>query len=61
MVRLLTLKSDCSKVFLEWQADAERETGLKLKSVKSDNGGEFVGEAFRGQIKTSSSITPQQQ
>ncbi|CAI6001898.1 unnamed protein product [Closterium sp. NIES-65] len=56
-----------AKVLRQWHKDVELECGRKLKAVRSDRGGEFLGEAVKAWkaefgIKTQLSVadTPQQ-
>ena len=39
-------KSDVFDVFKKWKALVENETGLKLKCLRSDNGGEYCSKEF---------------
>jgi hypothetical protein len=39
-------KSDAFQTFLEYQAEVERYTGKKIKALRSDNGGEYISDAF---------------
>ena len=41
---VLKTKDQVLSVFKELHARVERETGLKLKSVRADNGGEYRGQ-----------------
>jgi transposase InsO family protein len=64
-VYLLRKKSDVLRFFLEFLAMAERESGKKLKTLRTDNGGEFQALAptlrERGiKWETSAPYTPQQ-
>jgi transposase InsO family protein len=66
-VFLLQHKGDVFSVFLEWKAMAELMTGKKVKTFRSDNGGEFVNNHFQDlfakngiQHQTSVPHTPQQ-
>ena len=34
-------------VFKRWKAEVENQTGLKIKSLKSDNGGEYDSKEFK--------------
>ncbi len=36
-------KDQVANVFRTWHATVERETGRRLKTVRSDNGGEYQG------------------
>ena len=60
-------KSDVFDVFKKWKALVENETGLKLKCLRSDNGGEYCSKEFeeycaKNGIKREKTIpnTPQQ-
>ena len=44
---LLTLKSEAFSVFLEWKAMIENSTGRKVKTLRTDNGGEYVNRPFK--------------
>ncbi|KAL1941168.1 hypothetical protein VTO73DRAFT_7380 [Trametes versicolor] len=66
-VAFLRHKSDAFGAFKEWLARVERETGLKLAKLRADNGGEYVGNAFKDfckergiQLQTTSPRTPEQ-
>ena len=37
-------KSDVFDVFKKWKSLVENETGLKLKCLRSDNGGEYCSK-----------------
>ena len=39
-------KSDVFDTFVKWKALVENETGLKLKCLRSDNGGEYCSNEF---------------
>ena len=43
----LARKSDAFGAFKNWIAHVENETDLKVKSARSDNGGEFLSKEFR--------------
>ena len=43
---ILRHKSDVFEKFKEWKAMVERQTGKKLKKLRSDNGGEYLSEQF---------------
>ncbi|KAJ4736375.1 Transposon Ty1-NL2 Gag-Pol polyprotein [Rhynchospora pubera] len=47
-VYFLKHKSDVFGVFKKWKAEVENESGCKLKSLRSDNGGEYDGANFKG-------------
>ncbi|GJP83664.1 hypothetical protein CLOP_g13793 [Closterium sp. NIES-67] len=38
-------------VLKEWMPRAQRECGHKVKVIRSDNGGEFIGADFEGELK----------
>ena len=38
--------------FLEWKAAAEKSSGHKLKTLRTDNGGEFTSTEFENYLKT---------
>ena len=40
-------KSDVFDVFKKWKALVETETSLKLKCLRSDNGGEYIDGGFK--------------
>ena len=46
-VYFLKTKSEVFDTFRKWKAMAENETGLKIKRVRSDNGGEYRDNRFR--------------
>ena len=46
-VYFLKNKSDVFSVFKRWKAEVENQTGLKIKSLKSDNGGEYDSKEFK--------------
>ena len=39
-------KSDVFETFKKWKAMVEIETGLKVKCLRSENGGEYIDEGF---------------
>jgi len=43
---LLRSKADAPAAIMEFQARVERETGKKLKVLRTDNGGEFTSVEF---------------
>jgi len=49
-VYFLKNKSDVSQTFKKWKAMVETESGLKLKYLRSDNGGEYIDEGFKEYI-----------
>jgi len=46
-VYFLKNKSDVFSVFKRWKAEVENHIGLKVKSLKSDNGGEYDSQEFK--------------
>ncbi|CAJ2648559.1 unnamed protein product [Trifolium pratense] len=46
-VYFLKNKSDVFSVFKRWKVEVENQTGLKIKSLKSDNGGEYDSQEFK--------------
>ena len=46
-VYFLKKKSEVFDTFRKWKAMVENETGLKIKRVRSDNGGEYRDNGFR--------------
>ena len=40
-------KSEVFEVFKRWKAMVENETGLKIKKLRSDNGGEYEDSEFK--------------
>ncbi|CAN1807780.1 Retrovirus-related Pol polyprotein from transposon TNT 1-94 [Linum perenne] len=46
-VFFLKQKSEVFGVFKNWKAMVENETGLKIKKLRSDNGGEYEDSAFK--------------
>ena len=66
-VYFLKKKSEVFDTFRKWKAMVENETGLKIKRVRSDNGGEYRDNRFRefcanNEIKMEKMVpmTPQQ-
>lgn len=45
---LLKCKSEVMSKFIIFKAMVERQTGLKIKCLRSDNGGEYVNQRFSG-------------
>jgi len=45
-IALLTQKSELLTRFMEYKAKVETETGKKIKSLRSDGGGEYTGNEF---------------
>jgi hypothetical protein len=46
-VYFLKLKSNVFEVFKKWKIMVEIETGLKLKCLRSNNGGEYEDGGFK--------------
>ena len=46
-VYFLKNKSDVFSVFKRWKTEIENQTGLKIKSLKSDNGREYESQEFK--------------
>ena len=46
-VRLLAHKDEALECFKQWLAEVKRETGMKVKELKSDGGGEYVNSSFK--------------
>ncbi|KAE8695859.1 U-box domain-containing protein 31 [Hibiscus syriacus] len=66
-VYFLKKKSEVFDTFRKWKAMVENETGLKVKRLRSDNGGEYRDSRFRDfcanngiKMETTVPITPQQ-
>jgi hypothetical protein len=66
-IYFLKRKSDAFQYFREWQALAERQSGLKVKALHSDNGGEYTAGQFQLHLRSegiasqfSVAYTPQQ-
>ncbi|KAE8684911.1 Actin-depolymerizing factor 1 [Hibiscus syriacus] len=66
-VYFLKKKSEVFDTFIKWKAMVENETGLKVKRLRSDNGGEYRDSSFRDfcanngiKMETTVPITPQQ-
>ena len=47
----LKFKSDVFEVFLNWKSMVEKSTEKKLKSLRSDNGGEYISTEFEDYLK----------
>ncbi|CAI7901349.1 unnamed protein product [Closterium sp. NIES-54] len=48
----LAKKSDAARVIIEeWLPMVERESGKRVKAIRSDHGGEFLGVEFRSWLK----------
>ena len=50
-VYILKSKDLVFKQFLEWKAMVEKSTGRKLKTLRTDNGGEFTSREFDAYLK----------
>ena len=66
-VAFLRNKSDAFGAFKEWLVLVERETGKKLKTLRADNGGEYLSNEFKSfckehgiRLETTSARTPEQ-
>src|SRR5262249_48118625 len=66
-VYLLASKSDVLDALMRFQAQVENETGLRMKALHSDNGGEYVGREFLAYLaakgvraQTTTPYTPEQ-
>ena len=51
-VYLLKSKDEVFKHFREWKAMIENVLGSKLKVLRSDNGGEYIGKQFQEYLKS---------
>ena len=47
----LKYKSDMFETFMEWKAMVERSTERKVKTLRSDNGGEYISNEFKNYLK----------
>ena len=47
----LKQKSDVFNQFLEWKSAAEKSSGHKVKTLRTDNGGEFTSTEFENYLK----------
>ena len=50
-VYFLSFKDQVFEKFLEWKASVERSTGRKLKTIRTDNGGECTSSEFIAYLK----------
>ena len=50
-IYVLDHKDEVFPCFLEWKAHVERSTGRKLKTLRTDNGGEYVSADFEKRLK----------
>ena len=48
----LKQKSDVFNQFLEWKAAVEKSSGHKVKTLRTDNGGEFTSTEFENYLKS---------
>ena len=48
----LEKKSDTYRTFVEWKARVEKEKGRTVRILRSDNGGEYLSDAFKAYLKT---------
>lgn len=48
---LVRHKSQAFEKYLEFEAEAEKQSGMKVKIVRSDNGGEYTGTQFKTHLK----------
>jgi nicotinamide mononucleotide adenylyltransferase len=55
-VYFLKQKSEVYEVFKKWKAMVENETGLKIKKLRSDNGGEYEDTGFKGSVLRMGSV-----
>ena len=67
VVYTMKVKSECSSWFMKYQAMIERETGRKIKVLRSDRGGEYISNTLHEhfvqngiQHQFSAPYTPQQ-
>ena len=50
-VYLLTHKSEAFETFKYWKAEVERQSGMKVKNFRSDQGGEYCSKEFRAHLR----------
>ena len=50
-VYALKQKGEVFSKFCEWKALVEKSSGHKLKTLRTDNGGEFMSNEFQDQLK----------
>ena len=48
----LKTKDEVFQCFKEWQAEVENLTGRKIKTLRTDNGGEFTSNSFQAHLKS---------
>ena len=51
----LKTKGQAFEHFKEWQAEVENLTGQRVKTLRTDNGGEFTSKSFQAHLKEFSS------
>ena len=51
-VYMMKHKSEAFQKFLEWKAMVEKSTGLKMKTLRTDNGGEYTSSEFEKYLKS---------
>ena len=51
-VYVLKHKHEVFERFLEWKAMVEKSTGQKLRTLRTDNGGEYTSDRFENYLKT---------
>ncbi len=49
---LLTTKDEAYQKFIEFEAECVRQFGVRIKTVRSDGGGEFTSTLFKEYLKT---------
>ena len=47
----LKTKDQAFEHFKEWQAEVENYTGERVKTLRTDNGGEFISKSFQAHLK----------
>ncbi len=50
-VYFLKRKDEAFEKFVEWKTMVENESGVKLKALRTDNGGEFISSRFQSYLK----------
>ena len=50
-VYFLKRKDEAFEKFVEWKTMVENESGVKLKALRTDNGGEFTSPRFQSYLK----------
>ena len=50
-VYLLTHKSEAFETFKFWKAEVERQSGMKVKAFRSDQGGEYSSKEFKSHLR----------